>query len=317
MANITIDAAAATLKRYPVAYAKQWASVMRQSMEWENPAIAKPRQALHTYTSPAANVGEVLQAYQCPWTPKGTVNFTGVDTQLFRIKWDFELTCDDIETFYASWMSEWVELDKDPVEWSLARYIYEQVVKPKITEEQNWNYYNAIYVAPTPGTAGASIASMTGLKKKIADYITGGDIVPVVTGAITSANVVDKVETFTSALPPVHQKTAGKILMSQTMANWYYRDYRAKFGTGNGIIGNDNPGLAVDNTNKVVVGMASMEGSQRIIFNPDMIWVKRIGEAYMPEPVIVHDIRKLKMSIVYHRAIGTESFFNFYVNDQA
>ena len=314
---ITIDVAAAALKRYPIEYAKQFATLMRQEIEWEDPKIAKARTALDSYVAPVANVGEVLQPYQCPWTPKGTADFKQVETRLQRIKWDFEITCDDMEVLFGSWLAEWYEMDKDPKLWSFPRFLYENVILPKLREEQNWNYYNGVYAAPTPGTAGASIASMDGLKTKIASWITGSALTPIPTGAITETNVVDAIEDFVASLPAHLKMKGGPILVSNTIANWYYRDYRAKFGTGNGILGNDNMDLKIDNSNKYVKGMASMEGSNRIIFAPDLIWLRRTAEAYMPAPVIIPDVRKIKMYIVYHRAIGTENFLNMFVNDQA
>jgi len=315
MANITIEALATSLKRAPITYAKDIAQKMRQDNEWEK--YAKPRKTLHTYTAPIATVTDVLQAYQCDWTPKGGVNFDSVDNTLHRIKFDYEITCEDMEVLYETWLAEWYEMYKDSKDWAFTKYIFTEVILPKLVEEQNNNYYNGVAAVITPGTATTSIGSMTGLKKKIADYITAGKLVPIVTGAITSANIVDKVEAMQDALPPIYQKAGGNFYMSQTMANWYWRDYRGSFGTGNGILGNPNDGLKIDNSNKNIIGMASMEGSQRIIYSPNLIWGSRTGEPYLPQVIIDTEIRKVKLSMVYSRFIGFEYFFNTFVNDQA
>lgn len=316
MANvITIDALATTLKRAPITYAKDIAQKMRQGNEWEQ--YAKPRKTLHTFTAPTATVTDVLQAYQCAFTPKGGVNFESVDNPLYKIKFDFEFSCEDMEIWYESWMAEWYEIHKDSKDWAFPKYIYNEILIPKMIEEQNNNYYNGVAVTPTPGTATTSVGSMTGLKKKIADAITAGKLVPIVTGAITSSNIVDKVEAMQDALPPIYQKAGGNFYMSQTMANWYWRDYRGSFGTGNGILGNPNDGLKIDNSNKNIIGMASMEGSQRIIYSPNLIWGSRTGEPYIPQVVVDASIRKVQFTMVYHRFIGFEYYFNTFVNDQA
>lgn len=312
---ITIESAANALKRYAIQYAPEISTALRQDMEWEN--AAKWRQTYDSYVAPTATVGELLQAYQCPITPKGSLAFDQVENRLQRIKWDLTITCDDLEVLYGSWRADWYEIHKDAADWSFPKYFVQQMVTPKWIEEQNWNYFNGSYVAPTLNTPGTSVGSMDGLKKKIAAWILAGNIVPIITGAITSSNIVEKVELMNTSLPPQLQKVKGKFYMSNTMANWFWADYRAKYGTGNGIIGNENNELKVDNSGKTIMGMASMEGSQRIIFCPDLIIGKRTNEPYMPAPVFRTDIRQITMSVVYHRFIGVEHFFNLFVNDQA
>lgn len=314
---ITITNAANALKQYAIRYADQIAQPVRQGMEWE--AVARPRQAYDSYVGATATATDLLQPFQCGFTPRGTINFDQVENRLQRIKFDFTLDCDDLEKFYSAWRAEWYEIHKKASEWSFEKYMWSEIILPKLIEEQNYLYYNGVYAAPTPPTPGALVDSMTGLKKKIADAITAATQIPtpINTGALTAANMVAAVELMQNSLPAPLQKAGGYFLMSMTRANQYWANYRDLYGAGVGMVGNDNPGSAVDNSSKRVVGLASMAGSDRIIYCPDIIWGKRIGEPYIPAPVIVEDIRQLKISLVYHRFIGVESFANCYVNNQA
>lgn len=314
---LTIAGAADALLRYPVTYAKDIAAAMRLDNEWMADNISSQRATDHTYVAPTAVLTDVIQAYQCQFTPKGGVTLDQVANTLDQLKVDISITCDDINKFYASWLSDWYEIGKDPKVWSFAKYLWTKLILPKVNEELNWNYYWGVKAAPTPGVAGSSVASMTGLSKKLDDYVTAGKLVPITTGAITTSNVVDRVETFVAALPPAQKRRPGAILVSQTIYEWYYKNYRLNFGTGNGVAGNDNIGAKIDGTNKWLQPMTSMEGSQKLIWAPDLIVGKRIGEADLPVPEVETSIRELKLSMVFHRFIGIEYFFNTFVNDQA
>lgn len=322
MAGVTVTGTTAGLNQFAVQKAPLIQQTLRQGLEFEN--MLTPRACDHTYSAPNATPTELLQAYQSGWTPKGTVNLDAVENTLGRIKIDIELDADDLEVFYETYMVEWAEIGLDPMEWSFPRYIYENVYLPKIMEEMNTNSWSGSYVAPTTGVAGLSINSVDGFATKIADAVTAGDLTEYPTGAFVSTTMVAQLEAWCDALPIPYRNKPGNIYMSPTNATAFYRDHRAKFGTGNGVYGNENSELRVEATGKVIVPINAMEGSDRIMFSPDstrnIIWGTRAGAkypTYFNLRWMQQDVRLLKATAEIYRFYGFEFWDHLFVNDQA
>lgn len=317
---VTVAATAAGLNQFATTKASMIQQVLRTGLEWESELT--PRACDNTYSAPNAVPTEIIQAYQSGWTPKGDVTLDAVENKLQKIKIDIELDGDDIEAFWNTYKVEWHEIGKDPIEWSFPRYIWENVYLPKILEEMNYNAYNGSFLAPTVGTAGLSINSVDGYKTKIADAVTAGDLTEYATGAFVANTMVSQIESWCDSLPIPYRNQPGVIRMSETNATNYWRDYRDKFGTGNGVPGNGNTELRVDATNKRIVGMASMEGSNRIMFSPDttrnVIWGTRAGyPTYFNIRWMQQDVRVIKGSAEVYRFYGFEYWDHLFVNDQA
>lgn len=314
---ITLNAQATNLNRHAVQYAAKIKKKLRQSAEFEK--ILRPVACDNTYTAPNVTISDIVQQYQSAFTPNNNVEFNSVDNKLQKIKVDIMFSADDLEKFWDSWKVEWHEIGLDPMEWSFPRYLYEMVIVPKIIEEMNLNAWKGEYVAPTVGTAGVSINSVDGYAKKIADAVTDGAVTPLATGALVDTTMVDQIETFCDSIPQPYRDHTGVLLMSKTHARNYERDYRAKFGTGNSVI-NPNNELRVDATNKRIVGIAAMEGSDRIIFNPNtgsnMIWGTRRNYASFPVIRWEKFERSVKGMAEFYRFYGFEYWDNLFVNDQ-
>jgi len=317
MSTTVIQAQATSLNRHAVTYASEMKQELRQSSEFER--MLTPRACDHTYSAPNVSISEIVQQYQWKFTPKSSATFDAVDNTLQKIKIDVNFTADDLEKFWDSWKVEWHELGKDPMEWSFHRYLYDVVITPKIIEEMNRNAWAGEYVAPTDGVAGVSINSVDGYRKKIADAITAGKVVPITTGALVDSTMVNQTETFTDSIPQPYRDLPGVIKMSKTHARNYYRDYRANFGTGNGVI-NPNDELRIDATQKRIEGVAAMEGSDRMIFVPtnsrNMIWGTRKGYSSFPMIRWEKFERSIKGLAEFYRFYGFEYWNNLFVNDQ-
>lgn len=317
---VTVAGATAGLNQFAVQKAPSIQQKLRQGLEFET--LLTPRACDNTYSAPNATPTDLLQAYQWQWTPKGDVNLDAVENKLQKIKIDIVLTADDLEKFWDTYMVEWHEIGMDPMEWSFPRYLYENVYLPKILEEMNKNAWSGSFLAPTPGTAGLSINSVDGFKSKIEDAITATSLTAYATGAWVDTTIVDQLETWCDSLPIPYRDAPGDILMSNTLAKKYYRDYRDKFGTGNGVFGNQNNELRVDMTQKQIRPMNAMEGSNRIIFSPtttrNMIWGTRAGyPTYFNIRWQEQDVRVIKGTAEIYRFYGFEFWDHLFVNDQA
>lgn len=317
--SLTIAAAADTLNRYAVQYNPDIQQKLRQGLEWER--MMPVRACDNTYSAPNAVVTEVLQAYQSGFTPKGDVTFDAVDNKLQKIKLDMRITGDDLEVFWDSWMVEWHEIGKDPDTFTFPRYMYEKVVLPKLIEELNTNAWSGSYTAPTAGTAGNSANSVDGYKTKIEAAITASDLTEYATGALVESTMVNQIETWIDSLPIPYRNAPGNIYMSPTNAKKYYRDYRAKFGAGVGTDNNNNVELRIDATNKNIVSINSMEGSNRIMFSPtladNIIWGTRRGFPTYPEIRFQYFEREIKLLGEFYRFYGFQFWEHLFVNDQA
>lgn len=317
--NLALAGTADTLNRHAVAYAPTINTSLRTGLEFEE--MLTVRACDNTYSAPNATVAEIIQQYQWQFTPKGQVDFNAVENKLQKIKIDIQFTADELEVFWNSWKVEWHEIGRNPIEWSFPRYLYETIILPKALEEMNKNAYSGIYAAPTAGTAGVSASSVTGYAKVIADAITATDVTPIATGAFVANTMVNQLESFCDGIPQPYRDLPGDILISATNSRSYWRDYRDKFGTGNSNMGNDNNDLRIDATNKRLVPVVGMEGSNRIIFNPssakNMIWGTRTGFPVYPSIRWEADERVLKGLAEFYRFYGFEYWEHVFVNDQA
>lgn len=318
MPNITIAATADNLNAYQKQYARNIEQVMRVGMETE--AILTPRVTEHTFIQPNSVVSaDLVQAYQGGFTPRGTAAFGEVANTLQRMKVDILLEAVDIDVFFDSWMSEWVEDGRSRTEWSFPRFLYETIFLPKIVEEMELKIaWKGDYLAPTTGTPGLTINACDGLGTKIADAITdtlipAGNLIE--TGALEAATMVSQLEAFCDAIPLPYRDMSGEILMSKTNATKYWRDYRSDFGVGNSVL-NPNDELRVDRTGKTIRGLASMEGTDTIVFSPkgNLLVGYRRGAPRMPVIRWQEFERSLKGLAEFHRFFGVGHWEHVFVN---
>lgn len=317
---ITIDSAATGLLQVQRTYGAQIWQEKRVNMEWEPSLPVRATDKTHTEAN--ATVAEILQPYQWQYTPKGGVDFNAVENTLKPIKADVKITADDLEKFWDSWKVEWFDVGKDALMYSFPRYLYETLYIDKIVEELNQMAWSGVYAAPTPGTAGSSISSVDGFKKKIADAVTGSLLSEIATGALLGGTMVDQVESFCDGIPQPYRDLPGELRMSSTNARRYWRNYRDNFGTGNGVSGNDNNQLRVDATNKRIKPVISMDttSSDRIIFVPDglpgLIWGTRRGFPQMLNLRWESQERIVKGLGEFYRFFGATYWEFVFVNDQ-
>ncbi len=95
-------------------------------------------------------------------------------------------------------------------------YIMQQIIK-KVQRELRFATWSGVYNAA--GTTFADICD--GYLKKIADDVTAGNIVGVVTGAITANNIVASVEATVRGLGNDYKDLPGKCILNPTHFEWY------------------------------------------------------------------------------------------------
>lgn len=315
---VTIAETATALNIYSVKYDKQIHQTMRQGLVTES--YMTPVMTDHTYAAANINVSDVVQAYQCDFTPKGDTTLDSVENQVQDLKVDIQFSCDDLKQFRDSWMVEWYELGKSLKEWSFPRYFYEKVIIPKIEENLELQVaYKGSFTPPVAGTPGVTVNSADGYGTKIAAAIADGKLTPIVTGALSGTTMVEHVETFHDGLPEIYQNAGGYIFMSPANARSYYRNWRSTFGYAAGNENNKNLELKIDYSNKKIVGLPSMAGSNRFIYAVpgNMIWGRRRNHASLPVIRWQEQDRMLKGLAEFSRLYGFKHWGNTFVNDQA
>lgn len=257
---------------------------------------------------------ELMQPFQKGWTPKGTVDFNPYINDVFRAKVDFLL--DNIDDVYASWLMFFADETKERKDWPLVRYIVEVELLPKIIEEMNFAMCGGAYVAPTAGTAGASLATMNGYKTQITSLITAGSLTPIVTGAISPTNALDSLETFADGIDSKYSDKGGVIFCSKSVERFYKQDYRATFGSTNSADAKNQ--LKLDNYNIRLVGLEGWGSSQRLMFsNNNGNMVHLYDKIFTPSTFQVQqDKRSVILMADWHQAVGFNTLTGVYVNDQ-
>jgi hypothetical protein len=217
-----------------------------------------------------ASLDRVVQPFQKAFTAIGTISFVPNQFDLFKLKIDKSEYPDELEATYMGFMASLPTLDR--AAWPFVRWIIEQHIMPKKNDDLELNeYFEGVYAAPTPGTAGAAGTAMNGLRKVIRDYNTAGRT-NLGNGAIASgaaaADDVDfcnQIEEWVESIPVIFRKRVDAIVMSDTLARRYQRGKQKKYGLFvNYMSGTGTANLMTveHQTNISVKGLVSMEGSE-------------------------------------------------------
>lgn len=213
------------------------------------------------------SLGNIVQPFQKAFTEKGILDFDPATINLYKMKVDISMYPDDIE---QSWVGFLASIDdKERKNWPLIRYAIEKEIMPQIYHDlETKEYFNGVYAAPTPGTAGATGTSMTGLKKIIDDGLVAATIQEVsLTGGITADNALDQIEAFVDNFDDALAGVPMLIAMSESNRMKYFRDKRNTLGANTNY--GDNRVLTIDGMENVqIVGLPSMAGSDYIWATP-------------------------------------------------
>lgn len=269
-----------------------------------------------SYAGMKSSSTEVLQAFQKAFTNKGGVAFTPYLNTVYRAKVDVLL--DNMDEIVDSYLHFMADESKDRKDWPLVKYIIDNHVIPQMVEDLNIAMCRGVYVAPTPGTAGTAIGTMNGLQKIITDEIFATSLVPIVTGAITSANAVTKLELFADGIDSDYTDKGGVVFCSKSVERMYKEHYRTLFGTTNAVGSKNN--VSLDNYPIELVGLKGWGSSQRLLFTPtgasgnllymyDKIFTPTTFEAQKED-------RSVKLLGDLHTGVGFNTLEAVFANDQ-
>lgn len=264
------------------------------------------------YVMTELEVQEMIQPYQSGWTPKGEVKFKPETIKVRPVKVDFPFTPKKLE---ATWLGYLKTNGSKPEEYPFVQYIYEQILV-KVAREVNNVTINGVYVAPTTGTAGSAAAAFNGLLKVVTDAITASKITPITTGAITSSNVVDKIEAIVDGIPGDQRSQPLTMLMSPTLRTMYFRKRRGDFGSNIDYKAGEE---MVDFTNVRIVSPTYMNASQRVIVtSPNNLLLLEDGVNEEENIIVQANRRELELMMDFKRGVGFGIIDGMvWTNDQA
>ncbi len=184
--------------------------------------------------------------------------FTDRILTVYQSKWDWKFNPENLRNKY---LAEVASGTIDALKTTFFAWIAEQIAREYLSDMINDTVYLGEYDAA--GSDAADIAD--GWGTIIAAEILGGDITPVVTGAITSANAVDKVELVAEAVPSSWRDEDGMfpIICSWGTLDKYKKHYRTAYGFS--FNKNDKGQYAIDGLNAVLTPRSYMGTSQRLI----------------------------------------------------
>jgi hypothetical protein len=222
------------------------------------------------YQASEALIGELLQPFQKTFTPKGDLTFKPAPIYMKEMKADLDLYPDDVEGSWLNFLASDTVTDRK--NWPLIRWMLEQHVIPKISED--WEkevVYKGVFVAPTTGVPGPASTSINGLKKIINDWIVAGRITPIATGApnVNPSLWVGQVEDFVEAINNAYYGVPMELNMSYVLFNRFVKGMRALYANNTDFTGIDKMGLMIkDNPFITVKPRHSMLGSDKIWMTP-------------------------------------------------
>lgn len=275
-------------------------------------------------------IGDILQKGGGSWNPTNdAISFIPRRWKVRPYKADIVITPQD---FQAKWLAEYLSPSRNPYNFPLAQVMYNMILK-KVAENLEQVIWNGVFnPAANPANAANVLAVNNGYKALIADAITALETTPVPTGAITAANAVDSLELMWLSLPDKLQQIPSVIYCSQSVANNYYKNYRALHGDKPGYadlyLNTRNDGnLDVDKVrlmkldlagdNCYIMPVGQLTGSGRVIIesrpdgftSPEMLGPGFLGIGISAEQdllTMVIEYEKRDMNIMIDGAIGVQ-----------
>lgn len=264
------------------------------------------------YIATTSRRTEFLQAYQKGFQPKGGVEMVPYTNKCRQIKMDY--LEDNLHQLFDQYLAYLVNEKTTPDKYPYVKWLINEQIIPGMTEEFRNLSVKGQYVAPTTGVAGDSINSTDGIMTIVANEVTAGNIVPITTGAITPANVVDLIEDFVKSLPYEYRSKEDNIFIADDLLQEYKYTYRDQYGTNQDF---DGPTAKVWGTNKTLVGLPQHNGSQRILYTPKGNMLCLYNEYLIKNPTVQLFERDVKLLADMHRGYGFETLEEVFANDQA
>lgn len=177
----------------------------------------------------------------------------------YQSKWDFEAI--DVEVMRNTYLAK-IDGGMDPQKIPFAKFVTEQLVK---------SYWAAInddtFLLGVRNPSGTNAAAIfTGIGTIIADEITAGNLEAIVTGVITDANAVSKIDSFHENLPSYVKNKKLDFFCSWGTFEKYRRNYRSEFGFT--FDPNQEGEYKLDGKSAILKPRSWMGNSERLIATP-------------------------------------------------
>lgn len=198
----------------------------------------RPYRAQDDYSGNGMNISDrILTVHQSKW------DFDAIDAEVLR------------NTYLAQVEAGALDAQKIP----FSQFVTAELVRNYMAAINDKTFW--IGVRNPAGTGAASI--FDGFGTMLAAAITANEIEPIVTGAITDANAVSKVDTFHEELPAYMKDRETIIYCSWNVFEKYRRNYRA----AHGFTFDPNPTgqYRLDGKMSILVPRSWMGTSQRLV----------------------------------------------------
>lgn len=266
------------------------------------------------YVSKAARIGEVSQAFQSKWTPKGTATFTPAKIVQRRHKFNFEFTPDD---FVGDWLGNMTdEANKNKANWPISRYLLQELLLPKIVEErEEKKVFKGKHEGISTGVAGAAVSSVDGfgtiINNNIGVTINGISGI----GILEEGSTYEQINAAAKQLPEgVKQSSNYLAFVSEEFLTDYLEGWEEANGTLVRILQEDK--YIIKGTKIRLVGLPSMAGSGRFFFTKKKNMIRLIDKV-TPEGLPVNfNINKYVVEFWgdWHESFGFDCHEEVYAN---
>lgn len=226
-------------------------------------------QKIITELQVAANLAKRWNRAFAP--PTDQVDFKPVTLSTTLNKVEHSVVPQDYEATYLGMMRR---TGQNPDDYPFEMYIME-ILFAKLNQEQEFAIWQG-EAASSPSSNDYLRQTFDGYLTLIKDAITATDITPVVTGAITSSNAVDKFRLMWAEVDQAYKRAGMDIFCDYTIYDNYRIHYKEKFGANpveTPVINNADYTLAglryeLGGGNTYIIPIAGMEGSGRVVITP-------------------------------------------------
>jgi hypothetical protein len=215
-------------------------------------------------------VGEVAQAYQKGWTPKGDLRITPEEYMIRYMKVDKDIEPNDLrQTYLADYIPGAASEENE-----LIRKFYQEMVL-RAAEDTDNALINGKYAAPTAGEPGGALDMVDGLKEVVKSFVNKGQITPFESEQLDESNACTTLRELWKQIPP-RFRYSPKLRCYIFDATWdlYRENYDMTYGLLN--VNNNTPTRIHNTSCEVVVlpyggvsdmALFTMDGNIRLIDN--------------------------------------------------
>lgn len=224
-------------------------------------------------------ITSVLQSFVPKWTPKGKATFTPLTIKNYKCKINVPITPADIMESVLGYL---YDENLKPEEMPIVKYILYQLVFPKLDEEREYALATGVFkasVATKDGdTAGEAQNALQGyLSILSAEKLAAKTAVNFMdnTEAITSANVIAKVQAFCKMFTPVYKRRDMQINIDPELLDLYKTAMRAKYPT---VVLTDDMVTRIEDKNAHFKPLEGMRGTGCMFSTPKENWKHLISQ---------------------------------------